>query len=283
MSNSSVIAAIVSAMEETNRQLGEGAVWDPKDGMQKLFLLEDMNGWRPWIKEIPEMVASSQIEVIGDIKHIRAKSHLDVTVHWPEEGIEVKIIDPEDKDKIYPGVRLKREFMTFYSFKGHEYPVARINTQTNDEVWITMCPDGGNLVGRELDVFIRERFLLGEHQMTFHKFGGLKFPMIKFEVEGKIFWLIGMRGTDGDGFPAEIADASQMTKFGMNTKGARVISTVRIHTTVMMAAAPEYVPPDHVINRPFLLWITRPGIPSPYAIFWFDQENWKNPGDLSGL
>lgn len=44
-----------------------------------------------------------------------------------------------------------------------------------------------------------------------------------------------------------------------------------------MASLPK---PDLVIDRPFLCWIERPGIPVPLFLGHITEEDWKSPGSL---
>ena len=95
-------------------------------------------------------------------------------------------------------------------------------------------------------------------------------------------WLIGMRTTMGEGHQeAVISQALQQTKFKMNQLGARVKSAVAIGISKTSASI-EILEPI-IINKPFFLWIERPGLSFPLMYAYIDEANWKNPGDLSRM
>ena len=109
------------------------------------------------------------------------------------------------------------------------------------------------------------------------EFGGLIFPMVQLNQEVDIKWLLNMNTRGDDGSPAIIAQALQQTKFKMNEVGARAESAVAIH---LWKAAVESKP-DHIINRPFLIWFERDGLSRPLFVGHITQEDWRNPGSLS--
>ena len=80
-----------------------------------------------------------------------------------------------------------------------------------------------------------------------------------------------------DGLPGIIAQASQQTKLKMNEIGARVESVVAIAIVLGGMDAPE---PDHVINRPFLIWFERDGLSRPLFAGHITPDDWRNPGNI---
>ena len=79
---------------------------------------------------------------------------------------------------------------------------------------------------------------------------------------------------DGD----SISQALQQTKFKMNQFGARVKSAVAIAVSRAMS---REVGLD--IDQPFYLWIERDGVTVPVMYAYLDQEDWKDPGNLSEM
>jgi hypothetical protein len=107
---------------------------------------------------------------------------------------------------------------------------------------------------------------------------GVEFPMIDYDQEIDISWIIDMQTMGDDGKPAIIKKALQQTKFRMNEVGARVQSAV----AMVMARCMSMPKPRHTIDKPFLLWIYRRETLADDPIFvgYFTEEDWKKPKEL---
>jgi hypothetical protein len=73
-----------------------------------------------------------------------------------------------------------------------------------------------------------------------------------------------------------IGQALQQTKFRMNEKGAKVESAVAMSLNRGMAVEPE----PYVIDRPFVLWIERPGMAIPFFAAVLCEDVWREPKEL---
>ena len=109
-------------------------------------------------------------------------------------------------------------------------------------------------------------------------FENVIFPMVDYDREIDIKWIVGMNTKDAKGLGWEIANALQQTKFKMNEYGARVKSAAAMEMLCMGVREPK---PDLVIDQPFLIWITRDGLSQPLFTGFIAEDCWKNPGNLS--
>lgn len=279
MSSTCTPLPIVSALYITEDKLGGGNPWEAVSQGQRFFLESIHAKCTRESIDIPEMVAEATVTRNGDIITIDARSKLDVTVKWFEKGDkqEIESEDPEnpEKKRMYPGVRIKSKHVSFSRSREHPHPIARLDTKNGDQVFMTMVDVP--LADFGIYAFIRSL----ELRPTYREFGGLRFPMTKFKENPDITFLEGMKNTSKEGYPAVIVQAWQETKFRMNEVGARAESEVRLRTMVYGSAGFDPVPPDHVIDKPFVVWIVREGLPLPLFMGYITREHWENPGELS--
>ncbi len=106
------------------------------------------------------------------------------------------------------------------------------------------------------------------------EFGGLVFPMVDLDQKIDIAWLIGLYTCRDDGQPARVLQALQQIKLRMNELGARAESAAAIEIAKGM---PQ---PDHVINRPFLIWFERDSLSRPLFVGHITPGDWRNPGNV---
>jgi hypothetical protein len=111
-----------------------------------------------------------------------------------------------------------------------------------------------------------------------HGFGGLHYPMVSLDKPVDISWLMGMATEGQSGMPAEISEAIQLARFKLNEKGARFETTVQVGLRYTCCASDRK--PDHVINRPFLIWCQREELSQPLYAMYVAEEDWKDPGDF---
>ena len=55
----------------------------------------------------------------------------------------------------------------------------------------------------------------------------------------------------------------------------------RLSAAVMDMEMLGIEPEPFVINRPFLFWMEREGVPEPLYTAWLNYDSWKNPGGLA--
>ncbi|MFA6042157.1 MAG: hypothetical protein WCV85_05820 [Patescibacteria group bacterium] len=277
MSATSTLLPVAKALVETEKAIGAGEQWTPVNAEQRAFLEMHLSELRPHLDQIPELTASVSTEKMdNNLVAVDATSVLDVTVQWVKVGDERTIVQSRTM-KEFPGVRLAHEHIAIYTTKVHPYPIAILETKSGDRVFITQAPHP--LRGTVLDAYVRTLTHTEEITAVYFGFDGVQFPMVKLDDAPNIDWLEKMSTTSAENYPAIIASAKQTTKLRVNVVGAHVKSEVHIRTMVFGSAhAPK--PPDLIIDEPFLLWFTRPGIPVPLAICYVTEEHWVNPGSL---
>lgn len=103
-------------------------------------------------------------------------------------------------------------------------------------------------------------------------FGSLVFPMVDLDMRPDISWLIGMDTEGDDGLPGIILQAVQQTRYAMDTVGAKVENAAAV------GLARGVVPlADHVIDRPFLAIVRRPGLTQPLFAGYIATDCWRKP------
>jgi len=105
--------------------------------------------------------------------------------------------------------------------------------------------------------------------------------MVDLRHDNDVEWLVGIETIttlNEQEVPTWLIRASQETKLRMNEVGAHIRSEFR--GTVLIGASISREKPDYIINRPFLLVFTRPGLKQPLTALHITEEEWKNPGTL---
>ena len=192
-------------------------------------------------------------------------SILKLLVEWLKVGKKQDITGKRD-GKNYPGVKLKDGVRLYQDLEIHPFPVAHIDTKNGDVVKMAIIdavPEGA----------------FGLHDLTQtlnkvkspHQTEEVIFPMVELDVKPNISWICGM-GLE----KFYIQQALQQTKFRMNEKGAKVESAVAMSSRCL--AFKEEQP--YVIDRPFLLWIERPGMTIPFFAAVLCEDVWREPKEL---
>lgn len=279
-----VVAVLVSAEQE----LGPNREWTPQGPVATRFFEQIFAVCRNEV-DIPEIhsICSRDITAVNSFLKVHgfgiqldpfprdddfgAASILDVLVEWLGKGEAIEIETP-DQGK-FPGVALKTG-VSIFTAAGHPHPVVSLKTKSADLVFLTMLDNlpAGYLYQFDL-ISLAEQFsgTLGPNS----RFEGVRFPMVTLDQGEDISWLVGSQTTGEDGRPGIIFQALQQTKFRMNEVGARVQSAAAVG---LIRGRPRQ---PHVINRPFLLWITRPGLTKPLFTAYITETDWKNPGSLA--
>ena len=290
MATSTVVTyPIVAAIVASERFLGRDREWTPTNELQQRFLAEFFAPCRNEIGGIPE-IESTASRSAGDIaSFLRERgfsilpgplghdefgvaSVLDLLVKWLHEGIVTQVVTPDNR--AFPGVRIAGDGVSFYRGGRHTSDIACLHTQSGDAVFLTMIeqpPTGFDLVALAQE--------LESDPKPSSDYAGVQFPMVNLDHSVDISWLVGLRTTASDGSPMLIAQALQQTKLKVNEKGARVESAVML--PVAAAWPPPKEKPDLVINRPFLMWISRERLSRPLFVGFIEEDVWQNPGDLT--
>lgn len=205
----------------------------------------------------------------------------DVSVAWKEKAQKLVLMDTTDESKEYNYVRMSDDHVSFH---GTRNPIAHIETSNGDEVYMMMeerlledaafgliniWPDILNVVANRKEEV---------------NYSALKFPMVDINDQPNIEWLKkmyfnGVSAIDGMAGEMTVKQALQQTFFKMNEEGARVKSAAVVG--MARCASVRMPKPEMVIDKPFYLWISRPGTCLPYFAARIDKDCWKNPGGLS--
>jgi hypothetical protein len=205
-------------------------------------------------------------------------SILDVLVEWLNEGEVTSIYN---KKGTFPAVKIKTgDAESAYNGvskamnrKVHPFPIAGIKTKSEDRVFMSV-----------LDFMPHDTFAITDKVNQLREVkndlsncdscDGVIFPMVDYNRQVDIGWIEGMETGEGidDWY---ISQAIQQTMFRMNEKGARAKSAVALRCK----CAESY---DNWIriDKPFILWIERPGVDIPLFAGVFAEDVWKKPQSL---
>ena len=280
-----IAAALMAAQEFIIDSSG----WNPVKIIQRDFLERFYTSCReeiPTIKEI-KSVAHIDVEVVNkwlqeydfdirldpfDENGFGAAAMLDLLGLWLVKGSQASVAT-NDGSK-YPGVRMDSGF-TFNTVGGSSNLVVALETGDQDVVYMMMdekVPSGFEMVS-----YVEE--ILQNMTPVERDYEAVVFPMIDLEEEGSLEWLLQLQlMIPQDRFPFYfIQQALQQTKLKMNQEGFRVKSVAAVAMT-LGAAFPES--PPYIINKPFLMWITRPGLSRPLFVAYLNTDVWKDPSGL---
>jgi hypothetical protein len=209
-------------------------------------------------------------------------SILDVMVEWLTKGDLRQVAN--EAGTIYPAVEFKdygdidhalTQLFSASVSPIHSFPIGTLKTKSGDTVSMTIA-------GEALSSFALmsriDAIRTSELVPTNHEY--LRFPMIDFKESKSLSWLAGLASVPQVGNPHVVAEALQETKFKMNQTGARLKDAVAMRMATTSVRNPR---PRLFIDRPFFLWIERPGVPVPILYAYFDEEHWKDPGDLKNI
>ena len=285
-----VVYPISSAVREAELFLKKVEGITASNDTQKKFLDEihvQCRGDIPQIKEI-ESIADIDNKMINEWLKNRGfqiklepfgpggfgvASVLDLLGQWSIKGKKWSV-ETED-GKYFPGVKMNNYGLNFYRVKDIPNFIIEIETKESDKVYLMMVDEVPS--GLALLDFVEQ--IHKEKQTVSFEYDGVIFPKIDLDEETILEWIIGLRfETPQEDIPFYvIAQALQQTKLKMNEIGFRVKSAVALG--ILAGAAPRRTEP-YIINRPFLMWITRPGLSKPLFIGYLNKDVWKDPEGL---
>jgi hypothetical protein len=194
-------------------------------------------------------------------------SILKLLVEWLKVGKKRNITGKRNGTR-YPGVFLEKGVEIYRDLDIHPFPVACIDTKNGDVVKMAI-----------IDAVPEGAFGLHDLTQTLNKVTSpdqnkedVVFPMVELDVKPNISWICGMKLEE-----YWIQQALQQTKFRMNEKGAKVESAVAMSFRKGMAFDAKQ---PYVIDRPFLLWIERPGMTIPFFAAVLCEDVWREPKEL---
>lgn len=154
-----------------------------------------------------------------------------------------------------------------FTVPGHENPVISLPTKTADSVYLTMIEKPADEFAM---VATARRFMATRQQARTTQ---VLFPMVDLDVKVALEWLNGMWTLPQSGPRLKVTQALRQTKVKMNEEGVRIQEAA----AVGIAFAAVFLPHRHVIDRPFLMWVERPGFSLPLFVGYMTEEGWKNP------
>ena len=291
MSHTTTTIPISVCLEEIENKIHARGEWRTTNDLQREFLQKAYPGDRQDRSKLTEKELSFEVSHDADVinaflasKNFKIKldpfqdptdfgvaSVLDVSVEWKVAGKKASFAI---NDQQYAAVRMDADDVGIFE-GSHGHPVVRLWTKSADVVTISM-------VDRVLSGFeLKETAASFDAcQKRSYAFSALKMPMIHIDQEEDISFLKQMNidGTDGLG-EAIIKQAVQQTRFRLNELGARAESAAAVG--VMRCTSVQRPKPELVIDRPFVISITRAGMVSPLFTAYVTEQDWKNPGTLA--
>jgi hypothetical protein len=272
---------LVGCLNAAEAELGASRQWNVVNDAQRRFLAEFFDQGRREVKDLPEIesIASRDFRVVNRFLeergfHIQLSAYtppdfgvasiLKVVVEWLTKGQVTAI-----RSNQYPAVRLDSPGASVAVSPAAQNPITVLETKNGDKVYLSAYdnpPRDFDLVRLADNIEKRLRWERG--------YDGVVFPMVSYDREQDISWIVGMSTADDRGVPAHIAEALQQTKFSMNEVGAKVESAAAMK---IMRSAPRRMPKRLIIDKPFLLWIRRKGLSQPLFVGHFCEDVWKNP------
>lgn len=290
-----VIHPILGCLKIAEQEIGVGRVWREANDLQRQFLDE----FFPALNEVTTFSAAElrcllskhaeainqflaengfqiKLDPLGELE-FGVASVLNVLVEWLSLG-QVTELELNGRGK-FPAVHLKGEqgAMVYENEVQGTPPIVGIATKTGDRVFLSMTQDtyrGFDITRRVKR--LRQAVASGGYRPS-SRYAGAVFPMVHFDQEVDIAWLLGMSTTDSRGVPVWISQAKQQTRFRMNERGARAESAVAMGMKRLGVASMRK---PYIVDQPFLCWIERQGLELPIFSGVFAEDVWRNPGSL---
>ena len=194
-------------------------------------------------------------------------SRMDVRVAWQSAGKRDTVLGEGGQ---YPGIRLDVDRNGITVKDTGEIEIVSIPTLTGDVVSIAMVSNRSTATG----LAILEEIGRIDGTGSGTDYGAVIIPMVNVDQQVDVSWLQGIETDNGLWF---IEKALQQNKFKMNLQGARAESAAAMTVTLRCVARQK---PDLIIDRPFYLWIRRPGMIHPLFAGVFGTDCWQDPGEL---
>jgi hypothetical protein len=289
-----ILGCLKAAEEFLADKMGWGerkVEWTPQNENQYQFLQRFLAS-KPVVNQLGEnlkYMADRDVEVINawlkandfDIQlspesgdSFAVASILDVLVHWLTEG---NVTSFSYQDKTYPAVSINTDeganVVKYVNRANHPFPIVKLGTKTGDNVFMSVLdfmPNSTFAITEKVDQL--RRLISGQ---SGSRCDGVIFPMVDYKQQVDISWLRGLAtGSNSDDW--FVGQAIQETQFRMNELGAHAKSAVAMSFRCMALAPTDWV---H-IDKPFILWIERPGVDMALFAGVFAQDVWKKPAKL---
>lgn len=182
---------------------------------------------------------------------------------WLIAGKAHDVVKPDGKT--YPGVLMENDVPSF-AVPGHENPVICLSTKIEDKVYLTMIEKPVD----EFAMIATARQFMATRQVA--RATEVQFPMVDLDLKVELEWLKGMWAMPQSGPRLKVTQALRQTRVKMNEEGVRIEEAV----ATRIAFAAVFFPNRHVIDRPFLMWVERPGLSLPLFVGYITEEDWKS-------
>lgn len=288
MSHAFDIYTIAEALKKSEEYMSLRKDWKPINKDQEIFLEEFKKIRDDRLEGLKVVVADSADKINSFLEEngfsmklqpftpntIGFASVLDLVLEWITKGKQVPLYAKNRKS--YDGIELEANVEFFQSeVLGHIHTVAKIDTKSGDTVYITvpqvLLPSYPIEFIRTLQLNLKQPHPLG--------YDAILFPMIDLDILNSLVWLYDMYAhTEVTNVPAYITQAIQQIKIKMNEEGVRVKTGSAIALTLRCTALEEKS--FYIVDEPFLMWVTRPGLQAPLITAFVTENDWKNPRSL---
>ncbi|MBI4709377.1 MAG: hypothetical protein HY764_04205 [Candidatus Portnoybacteria bacterium] len=299
------IATIMYALAQLDDELG-AVTWNSSNPQQEEFFkwlsqyrdcLKDIKGLEAlashFYKKLNEFLSERKfnpsVKPFDPTLGIGVVSVLDKLVKWLNgPGLIVEIPTVLGKK---PGFELPPSGVKIYKVDAYsDMHLLELLTKSEDTLWIfahdTTSSSEDGFIRSDLDLARLSMVVMDSPRRNLtRQFAGAKVPMIDFDVEADLSWIIGADtvAKKEAGMADEywfISQAKQQFKMRMDEKGARV----KVATALVGLRSFSRDPKPFVVDRPFYGWWTQKGIPLPMAAFYADWDAMKKPaGSLEDL
>ena len=188
-----------------------------------------------------------------------------VLVEWLTAGTKTELTYAE---QTYPAVSMTQDFQVFTPDDQQiaASPVAAIATKSGDTVYLCIAD---HQPASDFTLLTEIQQLKAELQPA-TDYTEVIFPMVDLNREEDLSWLLDLQTADNTWY---VKQALQQTKFTLNEVGAKVASAVAVEIKVRSSFKPAAK--KLLIDRPFYLWIERPGVSQPVFAAYLTPEVWR--------
>jgi len=222
---------------------------------------------------------------------------IDKMIKWLNGPAKKTVIHARDGKLELPGFELPGEGVNIYQVDGDGYRdsyLLELLTKSRDTLWLFVHPNLKisqlGLVDLSIDVMSKPRQIAsvagreipGFGALTKPAFSGAEVPMVDFDVNPSLDFLLGAMATTKKNDPYQVKQACQQFKMRMDRHGARVKAATSMG--MMLTCCIDATPPPFIVDRPFYGWWMQDGIKLPMAAFFVDYDSMKRPdGNLTDL
>lgn len=205
----------------------------------------------------------------------------DIIVKWFLEGTKTTI---NAAGTSYEGVHLTTHIGFFTPPENSSdaaIVIVELLTKSDDRVYLVTKRDGELFTDMPSDETVAQAVmhyqaaLRNDVYIYNYTFDGVKFPMIMYTKQPDISWILGLQAGD-----FAIVQALQEVIFKMNEKGAQAKAATALEFGALASPFAPKPKETLIIDKPFLVWIERAGVPLPIFADYMLKTYWKNPGEL---